>query len=181
MEKTGEMDLYMYVDGRGRMTMPRALRCRTGMGKNSFVRARLYGSVVRLTHVTPREAAQMTEEELLDFIRDSIGDEKLKQVTLSSKLVSSACCLTSTGGFTLEMEKYFRNGPSEEMRKLRADRVLELNGKHAACLAIKKAYDDGDKDKAAALSKILYAQSELIAGVEIEDPTAYADLVCSLF
>lgn len=69
MEKTGEMDLYMYVDGRGRMTMPRALRCRTGMGKNSFVRARLDGGVVRLTHVTPREAAQMTEEELLDFIR----------------------------------------------------------------------------------------------------------------
>lgn len=26
MEKTGEMDLYLYVDGRGRMTMPRALR-----------------------------------------------------------------------------------------------------------------------------------------------------------
>ena len=127
------------------------------------------------------EEKVVENKELLDFIRDSIGDEKLKQVTLSSKLVSSACCLTSTGGFTLEMEKYFRNGPSEEMRKLRADRVLELNGKHAACLAIKKAYDDGDKDKAAALSKILYAQSELIAGVEIEDPTAYADLVCSLF
>ena len=35
MEKTGEMDLYLYVDGRGRMTMPRALRCRTGMGKKS--------------------------------------------------------------------------------------------------------------------------------------------------
>ena len=62
MEKTGEMDLYL----------PRALRCRTGMGKNSFVRARLYGSVVQLTHVTPREAAQMTEEELLDFIRASL-------------------------------------------------------------------------------------------------------------
>ena len=72
MEKTGEMDLYLYVDGRGRMTMPRALRCRTGMGKNSFVRARLDGGVVRLTHVTPREAAQMTEEELLDFIRASL-------------------------------------------------------------------------------------------------------------
>lgn len=46
-----EMDLYLYVDGRGRVTMPRALRCRTGMGKNSFVRARLGGGVVRLTHV----------------------------------------------------------------------------------------------------------------------------------
>ena len=51
MEKTGEMNLYLYVDGRGRMTIPSALRCRTGMGKNSFVRARLYGSVVQLTHV----------------------------------------------------------------------------------------------------------------------------------
>ena len=72
MEKTGEMNLYLYVDGRGRMTIPSALRCRTGMGKNSFVRARLAGGAVRLTHVTPREAAQMTEEELLDFIRASL-------------------------------------------------------------------------------------------------------------
>ena len=80
MEKTGEMDLYLYVDGRGRMTVPSVLRCRTGMGKNSFVRARLYGSVVRLTHVTPREAAQMTEEELLDFIRASLPRLSAKRV-----------------------------------------------------------------------------------------------------
>ena len=33
MEKTGEMDLYLYVDGRGRMTIPSALRCRTGWGR----------------------------------------------------------------------------------------------------------------------------------------------------
>ena len=127
------------------------------------------------------EEKTVENKELLDFIRDSIGDDKLKQVTLSSKLVSSSCCLTSTGGFTLEMEKYFRNGPSEEMRKLRADRVLELNASHHAFGAIKAAYESGDKDIAAAMSKILYAQSELIAGVEVEDPTAYAELVCTLF
>ena len=127
------------------------------------------------------EEKTVENKELLDFIRDSVGDEKLKQVTLSSKLVSSSCCLTSTGGFTLEMEKYFRNGPSEEMRKLRADRVLELNGSHHAFEAIKEAYESGDKDRAAAMSKILYVQSELIAGVEVEDPTAYAELVCTLF
>ena len=127
------------------------------------------------------EEKTVENKELLDFIRDSVGDEKLKQVTLSNKLVSSSCCLTSTGGFTLEMEKYFRNGPSEEMRKLRADRVLELNASHHAFEAIKAAYESGDKDRAAAMSKILYAQSELIAGVEVEDPTAYAELVCTLF
>ena len=86
MEKTGEMDLYLYVDGRGRMTMPRALRSRTGMGKNSFVRVRLDGGVVRLTHVTPREAAQMTEEELLaagitsGTVRLSIGIESIEDI-----------------------------------------------------------------------------------------------------
>ena len=127
------------------------------------------------------EEKVVENKEFLDFVCESIGDEKLKQVTLSSKLVSSACCLTSTGGFTLEMEKYFRNAPSEEMRKLRADRVLELNETHPAYLAVKNAYDNGDKDRAATLAKILYAQSELVAGVEVEDPNAYAELVCSLF
>lgn len=130
-----------------------------------------------------KEAEEKSEEakELLDFIRESVGDENLKQVTLSAKLVSSACCLATGQGITLEMEKYFRNGPSEEMRKVRANRILELNGSHRAYTALKQAYESGDKDKAAAMSKILYAQAELIAGVEIEDPAAYAELVCQLF
>lgn len=130
-----------------------------------------------------KAAEEKTTEnkELLDFIRDSVGDEKLKQVTLSSKLVSSSCCMTSSGPFTLEMEKYFRNGPSEEMRSMRADRVLELNANHRAFAAIRDAYDSGDKDRAADMSKILYAQAELIAGLEVEDATAYAELVCRFF
>ncbi len=127
------------------------------------------------------EEKAVQNKELFDFMVESIEAEHLKQVTLTSKLVSSACCLTTTGGLTLEMEKYFRMGPSEEMRKLRAERVLEINGEHRAFKAIKEAYDAGDKEKAAALSKILYAQAELIAGVEIEDPAAYAELVCQLF
>ena len=39
MEKTGEMDLYLYVDGRGRMTMPRALRSRTGIWERTVLSA----------------------------------------------------------------------------------------------------------------------------------------------
>ena len=135
------------------------------------------------TEEEKKEAEEKSEEakDLLEFIKKSVGDENLKQVTLSSKLVSSSCCLATAGGITLEMEKYFRNGPSEEMRKVRANRVLELNGSHHAYIALKEAFDSGDKDKAAAMSKILYAQAELIAGVEIEDPATYAELVCQLF
>ena len=127
------------------------------------------------------EEKSMESKELLDFMRESAEDENLKEVTLSNKLVSSSCCLTTKGGISLEMEKYFRVGPSEEMRKIRADRVLEVNAEHQAFKAIQAAYEAGDKDRAAKLSKILYAQAELIAGVEIEDATAYAELVCSLF
>ena len=127
------------------------------------------------------EEKSAAAKELLDFICESVGDENLKQVRLSSKLVSSSCCLATGEGITLEMEKYFRNGPSEEMRKIRANRILELNGQHHAYIALKEAFDSGDKDRAAAMSKILYAQAELIAGVEIEDPSAYAELVCGLF
>ena len=120
-------------------------------------------------------------KDVLDFMKDGIADENLKMVVLSSKLVSSPCCLTTGGGITLEMEKYFRHGPSEEMRKIRANRILEVNENHKAFKAISEAWEAEDKDKVAALAKILYAQAELVAGVEIEDPVAYTDLVCDLF
>jgi HSP90 family molecular chaperone len=79
------------------------------------------------------------------------------------------------------MEKYFRHGPSEEMRSIRATRVLELNGEHSAVVAVKKAWENGDKEKAAELSRILARLAELMAGAEIEDPTEFARLVSNLF
>ena len=126
------------------------------------------------------EEKSLENKALFDAMLEAIGDENLKLVRLSSKLVSASCCLTTQGGLTLEMEKYFRSGPSEEMRKLRAERVLELNAGHKAYAALKAAFDADDKEKLASLAKILYAQAELIAGVEIEDPVAYAELVCGL-
>ncbi|MDO4815844.1 MAG: molecular chaperone HtpG [Bacillota bacterium] len=137
-----------------------------------------------MTDEEKKEAQEKSAEskEIFEFMRDSIADENLKIVMFSSKLVSSACCLTSApGGMTLEMEKYFRNAPNEEMRKLRANRILEVNGEHRAFKAIQEAYDADDKEKAAELSKILYVQAELLAGLEIEDIASYTELVTKLF
>ena len=78
------------------------------------------------------------------------------------------------------MEKYFRHGPSEEMRKIRATRVLELNANHKAFAALKDAYEN-DKDKAKQLSKILASLAELMAGVEIDDPAEFVAEVSELF
>ena len=126
------------------------------------------------------EERDLENRELLDFVKESLGGT-VSAVRLSRKLAALPCCLTTEGGITLEMEKYFRHGPNEEMRKLRATRVLELNAEHTAVEALKKAYDAGERDRAAELAKILETLAEMMAGCEIEDPAAFVSLVSKLF
>ena len=125
------------------------------------------------------EERDLANKELLDFVKESL-EGAVTKVRLSSKLASQPACLTTEGGVTLEMERYFRRGPSEEMRKLRANRVLELNPEHPAFTALKSAYDN-DKEKAKKLSRVLEGMAELVAGVELEDPAAFTALVGEMF
>ena len=130
-----------------------------------------------------KKAAEEQEKENHDFllfVKEAL-DEAVAEVRLSRKLASLPCCLTTEGGLTLEMEKYFRHGPSEEMRSIRATRILELNGEHSAVAAVKSAWENGNHDKAKELSRILARLAELMAGAEIEDPAEFARLVSSLF
>jgi len=126
------------------------------------------------------EERDIENKEFLDFVKESVGDA-VSKVRLSRKLASQPCCLTTEGGLTLEMEKYFRRGPSPEMRNIRATRVLELNGEHKAVEALKAAWEAGDKDKAKSMSLILVRLAELLAGAEIEDPAAFVSEVAELF
>jgi molecular chaperone HtpG len=125
------------------------------------------------------EERDIENKELLDFVKESIGGS-VSKVRLSRKLSTQACCLTSEGGLTLEMERYFRHGPSEEMRKLRATRVLELNPEHHAFQVLKEAYEN-DREKAKKLSQILSVLAEMTAGMDVEDPAAFAEQVAELF
>lgn len=124
------------------------------------------------------EAKQAEDKDLLDFVKETLGDQ-VASVRLSNKLVSSAVCLSTEGGVTLEMERYFKSMPGAPS-DIRAIRVLELNANHHAYQTMKEAFDAGDKDKAARIAKILHAQALLIAGEPLEDPAAYSELVCTL-
>ena len=88
--------------------------------------------------------------------------------------------MSTEGPVTLEMEKYFRRGPSEEMRKVRASRVLELNPEHAAVKALQTAFA-GDKEKAGRLAAILASLAELMAGADLDDPAELTRNVSELF
>jgi molecular chaperone HtpG len=107
---------------------------------------------------------------ILTFVKETLGD-KVSEVVASKKLVSHPVCLTAKGGISFEMEKYF-NG-------MKAQRVLELNMNHSAVKAMESAVQT-DIEKAKKYAELLYDQALLIAGLPIENPGEYADLVCSL-
>ena len=126
------------------------------------------------------EARENEEKEVLDFVKETLGD-KVAVVRLSRKLVSAPVCLTTEGSVTLEMERYFKKLPPTGMEPPKAKRVLELNADSHAFDALRSAVKSGDGERAKKLAGILHAQALLMAGEELEDPAAYAEEVCSLF
>ena len=126
------------------------------------------------------EAERKSEEnkDVLTFVKETLGDQ-IKEARISRILKSGAVCLTADGPITLEMEKYFARMEPERSGDMRAQRVLELNSESPAFAALKGAVDS-DREKAAKYARLLYAQALLIAGLPLEDPAAYTDLVCSL-
>ena len=88
-------------------------------------------------------------------------------------------CLSTEGGVTLEMERYFRSMPGAP-EHLKAIRILEFNAEHPAYKAMAEAFAADDKEKAAKIAKILHAQALLMAGETLDDPAEYSEMVCSL-
>lgn len=122
------------------------------------------------------ESKNEDNSEVLKFVRDALGD-KVSEVIQSKKLVSHPVCMTAKGGVSFEMEKYFAAMQPEAGMK--AQRCLELNMNHEAVKAMKDLIGKDD-EKAKKYAEIFYNQALLIAGLPIDDPSGYADLVCSI-
>ena len=117
---------------------------------------------------------------VLDFVKQTLGD-KIKEARVSKILKSAPVCMTAGGPLSLEMEKYFaKMDGSSPMGPMKAEHVLELNPASAPFAALKAALEAEDRDRAAKYVQVLYHQALLIAGLPIEDPAAYTELVCSL-
>lgn len=116
-------------------------------------------------------------KEVLDFLKESIGDA-VSEVRFTNKLKNHPVCLTSEGMMSLSMEKVLSAMPGAGAG-VKATVVLEINKNHPVAEKIKSLYGE-DREKVAKYAKILYAQSCLIAGKSIENPTEYSELVCEL-
>ena len=116
-------------------------------------------------------------KEAFAFIKDAL-DGAVDEVKVSTRLKTHPVCLSSGEGVTFEMEKYFKAAQPE--LGLKAKRILELNVDHPAFLAFETARLT-DPEKAKKYARIFYNQAQLIAGLPIDDPSAYTDLLCSLW
>ena len=114
---------------------------------------------------------------VLEAVKNVLGDQ-VKEVRISKILKSGACCLSADGPVSLEMERYMRKLEGGEHMK--AQRVLELNADSPPYAALKKAVDAGDQATVEKYAKLLYGQALLLADLPLEDPSEYAELVCSL-
>ena len=120
--------------------------------------------------------AQDAHKAAFDFVKETLGESVL-EVRASTRLKSHPVCLTAGEGLSFEMEKYFKTVQPDSA--IRADRILELNVDHPAFQALESAVST-DPEKAGKYAQLLYAQALLIAGLPLEDPSAYTDLVCEL-
>ena len=118
-----------------------------------------------------------SHQEGFAFLKEALGD-KVDQVKASTRLKTHPVCLSSGQGITFEMEKYFTAVQPE--LGMKAKRILEINVDHPAFAAFETARIT-DPDQAKKYAQILYNQACLIAGLPIENPSAYTDLICSLW
>ncbi len=127
-----------------------------------------------------KKAAEETATENKDLFEEikTALKGKIKDVKVNPTLQEHPVTLSSEGGISMEMEKVLRRMPNGE--GVESTKVLELNPNHTVFAALKAAHEAGDTEKVSQYAELLYDQALLIAGLPIEDPVAYAQLVCGL-
>ena len=100
------------------------------------------------------EELETEYKDVLDFVRDGLGG-KIAAAKLSHKLKSAPVCLTTQGGVSLEMERYFAQLQGGAGEAPKAERVLELNASHPVFQTLKTTMLT-DPDKAKKYAELLY-------------------------
>ncbi len=122
------------------------------------------------------EESSDNEKEVLNFIKEELKD-KVKDVVFSNKLKTYPACLISEGDISIEMEKVLKNMPLDN--NIKAEKILEINKSHDLFNKAKEFYTN-DKERLKMLSRVLFNQSKLIEGLEIDDPIEYSNDIYNL-
>ena len=100
------------------------------------------------------------------------------EVKKSSRLVDDAAFLASKGEVSIEMEKTL--AMQETPFPIVAEKVLEINPDHKLYAKLMDALANNDQEKIGLITRVLYNQARLIAGLKVEDIVAFTQDVNKL-
>merc|ERR1711994_243580 len=125
-----------------------------------------------------REANKEKFEGLCKVMKD-ILDKKVEKVVVSSRLVSSPCCIvTSQYGWTANMERIMKAQAlrrTSTMGYMAAKKHLEINPDHSIVENLRQRAETGKNDKSVKdLVLLLFETALLSSGFSLEDPAVHA-------
>ena len=113
---------------------------------------------------------------MFGFMKNVLGDA-VQTVRFTHKLKTHPVCLSSEGMLSADMERVLNSMPGNQ--GVKAELALEINENHPIAEKIKDLYAS-DREKLTRYTKLLYGEARLIGGMQIDDPTEFATLVCEL-
>merc|ERR1712193_282489 len=124
------------------------------------------------------EANKVKYEGLCKVMKD-ILDKKVEKVVVSSRLVSSPCCIvTSQYGWTANMERIMKAQALRDtstMGYMAAKKHLEINPDHSIVENLRQRAETDKNDKSVKdLVLLLFETSLLSSGFSLEDPAVHA-------
>ena len=114
-------------------------------------------------------------KEMFSIMKEAIPE--VKEIRFTNKLKNHPVCLSTVGPVSVEMEKAMNAIPNEA--GIKAEKVLEINENHEIVKKLEGLYKK-DKDALKNYAKVLYAQSLLIEGLSIENPTEISNLIVDI-
>merc|ERR1712228_170058 len=125
-----------------------------------------------------KEADKEKYEGLCKVMKD-ILDKKVEKVVVSSRLVSSPCCIvTSQYGWTANMERIMKAQALRDtstMGYMAAKKHLEINPDHAILENLRQRAEADKNDKSVKdLVMLLFESALLSSGFTLEDPGVHA-------
>jgi len=124
-----------------------------------------------------REEKEKDFEGLEEFIQKEL-EEHVKEVRISSRLLSSPACLVADEyGMSASMERLMR---AMQQNVPVTKRIMEINPDHPLIKKVKELAEGEKKDDASTLVKLLYSQSVIAEGGKIANPGEFVGKLSKL-
>ena len=116
-----------------------------------------------------------SNKDMFELMKEAIPE--VKDVRFTNKLKNHPVCLSSAGPISVEMEKAMSAIPNQD--NIKAEKILEINENHDIVKKLESLYNE-DKEALKKYAKVLYAQSLLIEGLSIDNPTEISNIIADI-